>query len=116
MKKISILIFILFILFSCKQPKTLSEQLTASFGSHLGKIDSLAVLDSVHIQWTIPVTQRLGRIIDDSVYIREFMRLQGQLAKARQRNNRDSIDFLEYEINYMKQEIDSVTRSIAQGD
>jgi len=116
MRKLLLAIFALLLIISCKNPKTLAQQLNDSFTNHLKKIDSSATLDSVHILWNTTITQKLGRIIDDSVYIREFMRIQGQLSSAQQKNDQDSIEFLQYEINYMKQEIDSVTKSIASGD
>lgn len=109
-------IFALLLIISCKPRKDLSEQLTESFANHLQKIDSLAALDSVQVLRKIPVTQRLSRIIDDSVYIREFVRVEVQLSSALHKNDKDSIAFYRYEINYMEKAIDSVTRSIAKGD
>jgi hypothetical protein len=70
----------------------------------------------VHILWNTTVTQRLTRVIDDSVYMREFMQVQAQLASARQKTDKDSIAFYLYETNYMKTAIDSVTKAIAEGD
>lgn len=116
MRKSLFATFALLLIISCKHRNNLSTQLTNSFANHLKKIDSFAALDSVHILWNITVTQRLSRIIDDSVYIREFMRVQAQLSGAQRKNNKDSIDFYQYEINYMEQAIDSVTKSIARGD
>src|SRR5258708_2098874 len=116
MRKSLFATFALLLIISCKYRNNLSTQLTNSFANHLKKIDSFAALDSVHILWNITVTQRLSRIIDDSVYIREFMRVQAQLSGAQRKNNKDSIDFYQYEINYMEQAIDSVTKSIARGD
>ena len=101
---------------SCMRRKSLSEQLNDSFTNHLKKLDSSAILDSVHILWNVNVTERLSRIIDDSVYIREFTRIQGQLSGALPTNDKDSIAFYRYEINYMEKEIDSVTKSIPKGD
>jgi hypothetical protein len=116
MRKLLVAIFALLLIISCKHQKNLSEQLNDSFTNHLKKIDSAATLDSVHVLWNIPVTQRLSRIIDDSVYMRIFMRVQAQLSSAQQKNDKDSIEFYQYEINFMKKEIDSVTKSIARGD
>jgi len=110
------MVFALLLAISCKTRKSLSEQLSESFSNHLQKFDSSATLDSVHITWSIAVTQRLGRIVDDSVYNREGMRLQGQLSGAREKNNRDSIRFYLYEINALQTQMDSVTRSIPMGD
>jgi len=116
MRKLLVAIFALLLINSCKHQKNLSEQLNDSFADHLKKIDSTATLDSVQVIWNTPVTQRLSRIIDDSAYMRTFMRVQTQLSGAQQKNDKDSIEFYLYEINYMKKEIDSVTKSIAQGD
>jgi len=116
MRKLLVAIFALLLILSCKHQKNLSEQLNDSFTNHLKKIDSSATLDSVHILWNTIVTQRLSRIIDDTVYIREFMRVQAQLLSAKQKNDKDSIEFYQYEINYMEKAIDSVTKSIVRGD
>ena len=106
----------LLILVSCSQRKALPQVLNESFTHHLQQIDSSATLDSIHILWNIRVTQRLGRIIDDSIYMREFVRVQAQLAGARVKNDKDSIEFYQYEADYMKKETDSITQSIALGD
>ncbi len=101
---------------SCKTRKSLSEQLTGSFATHLQKFDSAATLDSVHIIRYVAATQRLGRIVDDSIYNRELVRLQSQLSDAKGRGNRDTIKFYLYEINALQTQMDSVTRSIPMGD
>jgi hypothetical protein len=116
MRQILTAIFALLVIVSCAHRKSLSEQLNDSFANHLKILDSSATLDSVHILWNAKVTEKLSRIIDDSVYIREFTRIQGQLSGALPKNDKDSIEFYRYEINYMEKEIDSVTKSIAQGD
>jgi hypothetical protein len=116
MGKLFFVIFTVLFILSCKPKKSLEDQLNESFSNHLRKIDSSATIDSVHILWKTAVTQKLGAVIDDSVYMREFVRIQGQLLKARQKNEKDSIDFFKYEINYMKKEIDSVTKSILLAD
>ncbi|SRR5579871_6854473 len=116
MRKLPVAIFALMLVISCKNQEKLSEQLNTSFANHLKKMDSSATLDSVHILWNIAITQKVGRIIDDTMYVREFMRIQAQLLSARQKQDKDSIEFYEYEINYMKKEIDSVTKTIALGD
>ena len=79
-------------------------------------MDSLASLDSIHVLSKTTFTQKLGRIIDDSVYMREFVRIQGQMQHARIKNEKDSVAFFQYEINYMKEEIDSVTKLISLAD
>jgi hypothetical protein len=101
---------------SCTHKQTLTEQLKHTFSDHLKQIDSAAVLDSVHILWNAAVTQRLGRTFDDSMYVREFTRIKTQLANAQQKNDRDSIEFYQYEINNIEKGVDSVTKSIPEGD
>jgi hypothetical protein len=101
---------------SCSRQKNLSEQLAAAISAHLNRIDQSAKLDSFHILWDVPVTPKLGRVIDDSVYVREYSRIKTQLASALAKHDGDSIDFYQYELNYMKKEIDSITGSIASGD
>jgi len=116
MRKLFPVIFLLSFIFSCKNHKDLAEQLKDSFANHLKRIDSSAVLDSVHILWNAPITDKLGRIIEDSILIREFTRVQSQMASAKQKNDKDSIEIYQYEINYMEKEIDAGTRSIVLAD
>jgi hypothetical protein len=116
MRQLSVAFVVLLLMGSCVHHKSLEQQLSESFANHLQQLDSSATLDSVHILWNARVTERLGRIIDDSVYVREYNRIQAQLSDALPKNNKDTIAFYRYEINYMEQEIDSVTKSIAQGD
>jgi len=116
MRKLFLAILTLLVI-SCKQHRqSLAEQLTVTFSNHLKQIDSATELDSVHILWKVMVTERLGRIIDDSTYVREFTRIKAQLGNAQQKNDKDSIEFYQYEINYMEKEIDSLNRSIPGGD
>jgi hypothetical protein len=72
---------------SCRE-KTLNEQLTAAFSNHLNRLDPDASLDSVHIIWSVPVNEKLARVIDDTVYVREYNRIKRQLAKARMMNKK----------------------------
>ena len=116
MRKLFVAILSLLVILSCKNQKTLAEQLKDRLASHLNLIDSSASLDSVHILWNAPINEKLVRIIDDSTYIREFMRVQSQLSSAKQKNDKDSIDFYQYEINFMEKEIDSGTKSIGRAD
>lgn len=116
MRQLSVAVVVLLLMGSCAHHKSLEQQLRESFANHLQQLDSSATLDSVHILWNARVTERLGRIIDDSVYVREYNRIQAQLSYALPKNDKDTIAFYRYEINYMEQEIDSVTKSIAQGD
>jgi hypothetical protein len=48
--------------------------------------------------------------------MREFVRVRAQLSSAEQRGDKDSIEFYQSEIDYMKKPIDSVAKSIARGD
>jgi hypothetical protein len=116
MRKIGCALLALSMIVSCKHRKNLQEQLKESFSNHLEKIDSTSTLDSIHILWNLTITDKVGRIINDSIYVREFTRVKGQLMSASRKQDRDSMEFLEYELNYMKKEIDSVTREIAGGD
>src|ERR1700746_365855 len=116
MRKLLDAFIALLVIVSCEHKKDLSEQLSNSFANHLKKIDSIAVLDSVHILWNVSITERLGRIIDDTFYIREFMGVQANLLSAKRKNDKDSIEIYEYEINVMKNPIDSLTKSIVRAD
>jgi hypothetical protein len=116
MKELLPAIFGTLLMIACEHKKDLSEQLNDSFANHLKRIDSLAVLDSIRILWNVPITEKLGRIIDDTIYKREFRRVQSQLLSAEQKNDKDSIEFYKYEIDYMEKPIDSLTKSIARGD
>jgi hypothetical protein len=100
----------------CYHPRTLPESLTSIFSDRLRRIDSAARLDSLRVQWNIPVTQKMGRIFDDSIYVREYSRVKSQLAGALSLGDKDSIEFYEYEIHYMEMEIDSIGHSIGLGD
>ncbi|GGA90255.1 hypothetical protein [Puia dinghuensis] len=116
MRKFTLAAFALLFLTTCGHRKTLTEQLNTTFSDHLKRLDSSATLDSVHVRWNVPVTQRFGRIFDDTIYVREYTRIKAQLSKAQQKNDKDSIAFYQYEIGYMEKEIDSISRSIGQGD
>jgi hypothetical protein len=116
MKKLLIITFVSLAAVSCSHRETLTDQLTHVFSSHLSDIDKLATLDSIHILWNIPVTPKLTRIFDDSLYIHEYTRIKAQLGSARQKQDRDSIEFYQYEIDYMQKEIDSISKGIAQED
>jgi hypothetical protein len=113
---IRIAAFALLMLCGCHHPKTLPESLTIIFADHLQQIDSAAKLDSVHVRWNFPVTAKLGRIIDDTIYVREYSRVKAQLAGAFAAGDKDSIEFYEYEIHYMEKEIDSISHGIGLSD
>ncbi|PWT75468.1 MAG: hypothetical protein C5B59_08890 [Bacteroidetes bacterium] len=101
---------------SCRQHSTVQQQLQAALKHRLQRIDTTANLDSVHIIWNIPATQKLGTIIDDTFYLREYARIKSQLAAAAKNNEKDSVEFYQYEINYMEKEIDSISKAIAKAD
>jgi len=103
--------------FSCKpKPKNLSEQLKDNFSARLRKADSTLVLDSFIILGIDTVNRRMERIIDDSLYMREFVRVKAQLNNAIQEARRDSIEFYQGEVNYMLTQVDSLTREISKAD
>ena len=110
------IVLILPVVIACSHHRTLSDQLTDVFSNHVSSIDSSATLDSVHILWNIPVTPRLTRIFDDSLYVREYTRIKAQLVSALQKQDHDSIEFYEYEIDVMQKEIDSISKGIARED
>jgi hypothetical protein len=115
MKKSLLYSCILSLLLSCHH-KTFNDQLTVAFANHLRNFDPDVVLDSVHILWRTPVNQRLARIIDDTVYVREYYRIRMELASAQANNDKDSIAFCRYEIWVFERNIDSISKSISEAD
>jgi len=115
MKRLSLITFLFFAV-ACRHPKTLPEQLKIVFDNHLQRIDEASVIDSIRILWKTAVNDRLGRIIDDSVYVREYSKVKMQLDNAKLKNDHDSIEIYEYEINHIQQVIDSISISIPKGD
>jgi hypothetical protein len=98
----------------CKHPpRDLQSQLKDNFSMHLAKTDSAVRLDSFQVTWVDTLTERFGRVIDDTVYTREQQRIQRQLENA---TDIDSIKFFQYELAYMAKEIDSLTKSIGTAD
>ncbi|HTR27641.1 MAG TPA: hypothetical protein VMH27_00125 [Puia sp.] len=116
MNRFGIIVFALLPFCACQRPRTLPESLGAIFADHLQRIDSATILDSLHVQWTVPVTARMATVFNDSIYVREYTRIKGQLAGALVMGNKDSIDFYEYEIHYMEKEIDSISHGIGESD
>jgi hypothetical protein len=118
MKKISAigLTYILFL--SCQtKPAPLSDQLKGYLQSHLAKIDSTVVVDSFRILGLDSIDQRMERIIDDSLYMREFYQVQGQFIEANIKQGRkDSIDFYQGELEYMITQADSLKKVISKAD
>ena len=115
-RKLLFLSLIILVVISCRHRQTLTDQLTYVFSDHLSNIDSLATLDSIHILWNVPVTPKWARIFDDSIYNRDYARIKAQLVSAQQKQDRDSIEFYEYEIDVMRKEIDSISKGIEQED
>ncbi len=119
MKRLLIIIAFVHILFlyNCQsKPAPVPDQLKSNLLSHLKKIDTAFVLDSFRVLRSDKLVERLGRIIDDTIYKRELYRVQNQLANAIKYQKHDSIEFYQGEVNYMLPQIDSLTKSIAQAD
>ncbi len=112
---IGLLAYILFLSCSEKSP-SLSDQLKTNLISHLKKIDSVAVLDSIHIVYNVPLNEKLGRILDDSGYSIEIRNVQAQLSAAKEKNDEKGIEIYQGEINYMNKVSDSVSKSILSAD
>jgi hypothetical protein len=116
MRKVTAAIFVLLFIISCKDHKKLSEQLNDTFANHIKQIDSLVVLDSIHILYNAPLTEMLARIIDDSGYSIQIRNVQAQLLSAKEKNKKDSIEIYQYELDYLGKVFDSVAKSISHGD
>jgi hypothetical protein len=113
---ITVSIHILF-LYDCQsKPAPLPSQLESNLLSHLKKIDTAIVLDTFRVLRSDKLVEKLGRIIDDTIYKRELCRVENQLANAIKYQKQDSIEFYQGEVNYMLPQIDSLTKSIAQAD
>ena len=116
MTRIAMISLAVLLSWGCHHPRSLPESLAAIFADHLRQIDTAVTLDSLQVRFNVPVTEKLGRIIDDSIYVREYSRIRGQLGTALNKGNKDSIEFYQYEIHYMEQEIDSIARGIGSSD
>jgi hypothetical protein len=105
-------------LVACTNHKALdlSKQLKPVFVNHLRNVDSSASIDSLQITRMMPADEKLGRIFDDSIYRREYYMVMAQLRGAQSRKVADSIKFYQYEINYMSKQVDSMAKSIDEGD
>jgi hypothetical protein len=106
---------IIFIGCSTKIPD-LTSQLKTNFSSHLIKVDSAVVIDSFSVIAVDTLVEKLGKIIDDTIYIRELHAVQAQLAHALMRPRKDSIEYFQNEVNYMSGQIDTLTMSIKTAD
>jgi hypothetical protein len=118
MKKVQTLAVILLgLLLSCKSKhNNLPDRVKANFISHVKKIDSTLVLDSFSVISVDTINRRMERIIDDTLYLMEFSRVQTQLASAKKTNRADSIEFYQGEVSYMQTQFDSLKREIAAAD
>jgi hypothetical protein len=118
MKKTVFPIFILLGIIGCttNPPFDLSGQLRNDLSSRLLKVDSSARIDSFKISGVDTIVPRLGKIIDDTIYIRELHTVEEQLAHALTRPREDSIRYFQDEVNYMKGQIDTLTASIKTAD
>ena len=59
------------------------------------------------------LTEKFGRVIDDTIYTREHDQIRTLYQNA---IDKDSLEFYKYELDYMATEIDSITRSIPTAD
>jgi len=118
MKKEQTLTIILFaLLLSCKSKhNNLPDRVKANFISHVKNIDSTLVLDSFSVIRVDTINRRMERIIDDTLYMMEFSRVQTQLSNAIKGKRADSIEFYHGEVNYMQTQFDSLKREIAAAD
>lgn len=117
-RKITISALAIVVSFSCQSKHvSLSDQLKTNLITHLEKIDSTVVLDSFHIVRIDTIDHRVERIIDDSIFMREFVRVQGQYVNALTKGERpDSIEFYKGEVDYMVTQLDSLNREILKAD
>jgi hypothetical protein len=118
MKKSILPVFILMAIMGCKivPPPDLSSQLKSDLSSRLLRIDSSALIDSFKVMHVDTIVPRLGKIIDDTMYIRQLHSVQEQLAGAKTRLRKDSIAYFQGEVDYMTGQIDSLTASIKTAD
>jgi hypothetical protein len=113
---IAVAAILFFLSCTSSHSNTIPEQLQSNFSAHAAKIDSSLILDSFRLVRVDTLVEKLGRIIDDTIYKREFYRIQSQLQNAVKEQKKDSIAIYQDEINYMLPQIDSITKSIPKGD
>jgi hypothetical protein len=105
------------LMLACKSKrKGFSDRVRENFLSHVKKIDSTLVLDSFRILKVDTINRRMERIFDDTLYMMEFHRVEKQLSNAIQENKKDSMEFYQGEVNYMKTQFDSLQKEIALAD
>lgn len=116
-KLLAIAFFWSFVFLNCSsEPRSLSDQLESNLRIHLNKIDSTVNLDSFHIDRVDTMVEKLGRIIDDTLYKIAKHRVEEQLASALREKKLDSAEFYQGEVNYMITQSDSLTKAISTGD
>ncbi len=104
-------------LFSCEsKPPSLQDQLREVFISRLKKSDSTVILDSFRIVRVDSLDQKHQRMIDDSIYMREFIRVRNQLTNSIAEKRTDSIEYYRDEVKYMESELDSMKKEISKAD
>ncbi len=112
-----LLLFMCIIYTYCgNKPVSIPDQLKANFSKHVIKIDPSIVIDSFQVLRMDTMVEKLGRIIDDTIYKRELYHVENQLVNAKKEQLSDSIEFYNDEIKYMLIQIDSITKSIRSGD
>jgi hypothetical protein len=118
MKKFIAIGILAYLLISSCNTKTASlpDQLKVNFLLRVSKIDSTVHLDSFRIVRADSIDQRLERIIDDTIYVREFTYVQAQLANAIKDKKVDSVGFYQGEVDYMTPQVDSLTNVISKAD
>jgi hypothetical protein len=118
MKKLWTISIITYVLISSCSTKTanLPDQLKVNFLLRVNRIDSTVHLDSFRIVRADSIDQRLERIIDDTIYVREFTYVQAQLSNAIKTKKTDSIGFYKGEVDYMTPQVDSLTNVISKAD
>jgi hypothetical protein len=105
------------VLISCEsKPPALSDQLKTIFLLHLKKSDSTVILDSFKVIRIDSIDRRHQLIIDDTIYMREFVRVQKQWLNSVSEKRIDSTGFYLEELNYMKTQLDSMYKEISKAD
>lgn len=112
-----ILIFVLLplIFVHCKSKPSFTEQVRQDFTNRVLKIDSSIRIDSFLLIRMDSLTEKIGQIVYDSMYMREAARLDTEFIAAR-RNQAADTGYRREEINYMKKEMDSIENLIAKAD
>ena len=118
MKKTTLTLLLLCNMYtSCEnKPDSIQDQLKANFSKHVNKIDPTIIIDSFQVLRIDTMVEKLGRIIEDTIYKRELYHVQNQLDNAQKEGLTDSAEFYNSEIKYMLIQIDSLTNSIKSGD